>query len=173
MLRQAMEMIRQHQHSAPVQTVPLANALGLPVYKSSFGENDDISGMIRKEGGKYLIYVNKRHNANRRRFTIAHEIAHYILHKDAIGDGIIDDALYRSGLTSKMESEANRLAADILMPWHLMAEDEISGKSLQELAEKYDVSTAAMAIRLQIPVAALDDGFSHSRGATASQSLGG
>jgi Zn-dependent peptidase ImmA (M78 family) len=48
-------------------------------------------------------------------------------------------------------TEANRLAADILMPWHLLKDDEISGLSVTELAEKYQVSKAAMGIRLGVP----------------------
>jgi len=154
--REAMHEIRRHQLAAPVETVSLANSLGLMVYKTSFGGNDDISGMIRQEGDEHVIYVNMNHHVNRRRFTIAHEIAHFILHKDEIGDGIVDDALYRSGLSSKFEAEANSLAADILMPWHLLADDEISGISIAHLADKYQVSAAAMAIRLNIPVAAAD-----------------
>lgn len=59
------------------------------------------------------IYVNKGHHVNRRRFTTAHEIAHFILHQDFIGDGIADDGLYRSKLSNAMEAQANKLAADI------------------------------------------------------------
>ena len=56
----------------------------------------------------------------RRRFTIAHEIAHFLLHRDKIGDQLSDDAMYRSSLSSDDERAANRLAADILMPMGLI-----------------------------------------------------
>lgn len=156
MCRYAGTEIRRHQHSAPVRTVQLANAFGLEVYSSAFRGTEDISGMLRKEDGGYAIYVNKAHHRNRRRFTIAHALAHYILHKDVIGNGIVDDALYHSGLGSKMEVEANNLAADILMPWHLLAEENLRETPLQELANKYQVSIGAMAIRLQVPVVAVE-----------------
>lgn len=145
------EIIRRHQNSAPVQMVPLANELGIQVYKvDSFP--DGLSGMIRKEeDGGYAIYVNSTHHLNRRRFTMAHEIAHFLLHKDLIGDGIVDDALYRSGLGSTVEYEANQLAADILMPWHLLNSKEYEGLSVSELASVFEVSPASMGIRLKVP----------------------
>ena len=53
----------------------------------------------RKLFSGYAIFVNKGDRyKTRQRFTIAHKIAHFILHREAIGDGIVDDALYRSGL---------------------------------------------------------------------------
>lgn len=153
---EGFSVIKAHQKAAPVQTVPIANALGLDVYRvPSF--SDDLSGMIRKEDDdKFVIYVNGNHPTVRRRFTIAHEIAHYVLHKDRIGSGLTDDAMYRSGLTSQEETEANRLAADILMPWHLLAEDEVGSLSVAELARKYQVSKVAMGIRLGVPAGALE-----------------
>lgn len=152
----AMKIIRKHQSKPPIQLVPIANELDLKVYRVPSFSNE-LSGMIKKEeDGSFAIYVNGNHPEVRRRFTIAHEIAHFVLHRDKIGDGLTDDAMYRSGLSSKDETEANRLAADILMPWNLLADDEISGLSVGDLARKYGVSKASMAIRLGIPAGAID-----------------
>lgn len=148
-----MNIIRSHQAKAPVQTVPLARALDLEVYHVP-NWPDDLSGKIVKsatEGGRsgYAIFVNKTHHINRRRFTTAHEIAHFVLHKDQIGDGIVDDGLYRSRLSNAMEAEANRLAADILMPWHLLNPMIDGGQTNPiELARAFEVSQSAMSIRL-------------------------
>jgi hypothetical protein len=151
-----MAIVRRHQSSAPVQTVPLARALGLEVYHVP-GWPDDLSGKIMrdpKRGGQsgFAIFVNKDHHSNRRRFTTAHEIAHYILHEGEIGDGIADDALYRSRLSNRMEAEANRLAADILMPWHLLNPLIDGGEtSVDRLAKAFQVSPSSMSIRLGVP----------------------
>src|SRR3546814_3235070 len=72
--------------------------------------------MIRKDaerGGEsgFAIYVNGSHPRVRRRFSIAHEIAHFALHRNLIGDGVTDDAMYRSNLSSAVEVQANRMAA--------------------------------------------------------------
>jgi hypothetical protein len=150
------KIIRQRQQTFPVETVPLARDLGIPVY-SVDGWADDLSGMIKIENEdrnnpQYAIYVNKNHASVRRRFTIAHEIAHFLLHKDLIGDGIVDDGLYRSGLPSKIETQANNLAAEILMPWHLLNEAMKQGfNTVPLLAEAFNVSKSAMSIRLGVP----------------------
>lgn len=151
-----MEVVRQHQIAAPVQTVPLARALGVNVYHVPSWP-DDLSGKIMRSaeyGGTsgYAIFVNKNHHVNRRRFTTAHEIAHYILHPDFIGDGIVDDGLYRSRLSNSMEAQANKLAADILMPWHLLNRHIDAGNSnVDALAKIFQVSPSAMSIRLGVP----------------------
>lgn len=152
-----MEIIRSHQQKAPVEMVPLANALGLKVYKTTAWDKDGLSGAIIKDSDKggesgYASFINAKHAETRRRFTIAHEAAHLILHRDLIGDGITDDALWRSDLSNKVEAEANRLAADILMPWHLINDLMEKGyNTLPELARELNVSESAMAIRLGVP----------------------
>jgi hypothetical protein len=62
----------------------------------------------------FSIDVNGRHSDARRRFTLAQEIAHFLLHRDLMRDGIVDNAMYRSGLPDPIETEANRLAAELL-----------------------------------------------------------
>ena len=149
-------IIEKHQRSTPVVVTAIARDLGLDVYNTS-DWSDDISGMIRRDaeqGGSsgYAIYVNARHHENRRRFTIAHEIAHFILHRDFIGDGITDDALYRSALSSRLETQANQLAADILMPWPLLNAAMDGGiNDVRTLANHFRVSPSAMSVRLGVP----------------------
>lgn len=150
---EGMEIIRKHQKSAPVQVVPIAEALGLNVYRVSSWP-DATSGMIARDperGGAsgFSVYVNAKHSEVRRRFTIAHEVAHFVLHRDLIGDGITEDALYRSGLSDAVEREANGLAAEILMPKHLIRQTVRDGlRGLSELAHKFNVSEQAMEFRL-------------------------
>jgi predicted transcriptional regulator len=150
------QIIKRHQESAPVKVVPLARECGLEVYNNTALPND-ISGMIRRDatmGGKagYAVIVNGNHHAHRRRFTIAHEIAHFVLHRDLIGDGIQDDALYRSSLSGRVEAQANRFAAEILMPWDLLNPAITSGTNdVAELAQMFSVSKSAMSIRLGVP----------------------
>jgi predicted transcriptional regulator len=150
---EGMEIIRKHQKSAPVQTIPIAEALGLSVYRVTSWP-DATSGMIARDperGGTsgFAIYVNAKHSEVRRRFTIAHELAHFVLHRDLIGDGITEDALYRSHLSDAVEQEANGLAAEILMPKHLVRELVRGGmRGIPELARKFNVSHQAMEFRL-------------------------
>lgn len=152
---ECLNVLRRHQEKAPIETIPLAHDLGMNVYKVNDWD-DNISGKIQKDddlGGEsgYAIFVNGRHPEQRRRFTIAHEIAHFILHAHMIGDGIFDDALYRSNKSHYIEVEANQMAADILMPLPLIREKMIEGiNSPAELAKIFNVSDKAMEIRMKL-----------------------
>jgi hypothetical protein len=147
------QVIRAHQDSFPVRLATLARALGVPVQASTL--KPGISGELRPDGqGAYVIRVNRHDAPVRQRFTVAHEIAHFLLHRDHIGTGISDDVLYRSGLSDQREAEANRLAADILMPdeavrqaYHA-ARGQEGDEAVLELAARFGVSEAAMSIRL-------------------------
>lgn len=146
-------ILRLHQQQAPVKVGALANDLGLKVVISELPTG--ISGKLTRDPAdreKWIIRVNRHEHRNRQRFTIAHEIAHFILHRDEIGDELTDDTFYRSGLSERREWEANRLAAEILMPWPLIrAEMAEEKKTPAELAQKFGVSEAAMHIRLGLP----------------------
>jgi Zn-dependent peptidase ImmA (M78 family) len=149
------EIIKRFQSSPPVDVGSVAEALGLKVWESSTLP-EDVSGKIIRDdinGGpaKYSILVNSSQSYARKRFTVAHEVAHYVLHRDLIGSGLTDDALYRSGLATSKEAQANRLAAEILMPDHLLAQGRVFTENPDFLAKRYQVSGQAMRIRLGLP----------------------
>lgn len=149
------EIMRRRRRKAPVPVQAVALDLGIKVYVG--GWEDPISGLIQRDpklGGRsgYAIIVNNSHSDVRQRFTIAHEIGHYVYHRESIGDGITDDALYRSHLGGAMETHANRFAAWLLMPWNLIVREvERGADSVERLAEIFRVSKSAMSIRLQVP----------------------
>src|SRR3546814_12695826 len=94
---EAERVIALHQKKAPVQTIDIAQELGIKVFKVNDWP-DNVSAMIRKDaerGGEsgFAIYVNGSHPRVRRRFSIAHEIAPFALHRSLIGDGVTDDAI--------------------------------------------------------------------------------
>ena len=152
-IEETNKIIRSFQETAPVDVYGLAEKLGLQVFQTSMYSRD-VSGSIVRDpkDGSYKIITNSHHPLPRRRFTVAHEIAHFILHKEEIGNGITDDALYRSGLSGRLEVEANNFAANILMPWHLIDEAlENSADSIQQIADKLEVSKSAISIRLGVP----------------------
>lgn len=155
-LAEQKRIIDRHQAAYPVQMVPIARDLGIAVYRRSDWP-DNISGRIFKSevsGGSsgYAVEVNANHHENRRRFTIAHEIAHFVLHPNLIGDELYDDGLYRSGLSNRVEAQANKFAQRILMPDHLIHEALTRyGTNVDELARQFQVSPEAMRIRLGLP----------------------
>jgi hypothetical protein len=149
------EILNLYTATFPVKVGELAGALGLKVVTAPLEPR--ISGLIQPTTGApsgFEIKVNKYDSPERQRFTIAHEIAHYLLHRDSIGAGVVDNVLYRSNLTSRKEVEANRLAAMIVMPVSLVAREaqRLGGASragvAEELATLFRVSGQAMNVRL-------------------------
>lgn len=144
--------IADHQDVAPVRLSELAKALGVRVKAATLAPG--ISGEIRPEDGGFVIRINRHDPAKRQRFSVAHELAHFLLHSDQIGNGIEDDVLYRSSLSDRREAQANRLAADILMPDDLVrqqveaAHEKGVGDLVLFLAEEFAVSESAMRIKL-------------------------
>lgn len=148
-------VVVKHQQNAPVLLGELAKELGLVVKSATLRAG--ISGEIKhseEAPAGFIVRVNRHEAKARQRFTLAHEIAHFLLHASILDGGIEDDILYRSSLSSTIEAEANRLAADLLMPWNLIEPrlKKYSGLSREEciakIAEELEVSTTAMEIRL-------------------------
>lgn len=149
------EIVGRHMDEIPVKLGALARELGVSVKLSTM--KPGISGHIRQEDGTYVIRINRHETRERQRFTLAHEIAHFLLHRDEIDrleEGIVDNVLYRSGAPEQKEYEANRLAADLIMPRAAVhAEMEALGAPISEevidrMADIFEVSKAAMEVRL-------------------------
>lgn len=85
----------------------------------------------------------------RRRFTIAHEIGHRVLH----GTGACYDTLkdFRTWTSGSKETEANIFASELLMPERLfrplVSRQSPSLEFIDQLAELFHTSTQAAAIR--------------------------
>jgi len=118
----------------------------------------DIVGQIAKLGERYKISVQGSDHINRKRFTAAHELGHFLYHRDLLGDGVDDDKMYRSknvgqffnrSIKPRHETEANNFAAQILMPQrHVRSEHMRHHGQLRDIARAFAVSPAAMRIRL-------------------------
>lgn len=150
------EIVEMHLSEYPVKLGSLAKALNVAIKVSSMSTG--VSGQIAREGDGYIIRVNRNEARERQRYTIGHELSHFLLHRDVIDnspDGITDNVLYRSGAPENIEYEANRLAADLVMPMPLverkLREDfggVVTDATIESLAASFDVSKAAMEIRL-------------------------
>ena len=153
-----IDAIKRAQRSAPVDVEGLAKDLGVRVNVAWL--DGDVSGELVRHGDRYEINVNATHAPTRQRFTIAHELGHYIYHRDLIGDGIDDDRAYRSTSVGRyhntrigpmQETEANRFAANLLMPYHLLDRLRAEGLGRTEMAHRLQVSEHALAIRTGQP----------------------
>ena len=161
--RRAEALIDQHRVAGPrVDVEKIARELGLTIVEDELG--DDISGALVTNQNGAAILVHSGHAPNRKRFTIAHEIAHHVLrHQFKEGGNVhVDRGNYislrgrrASEGVDPQEIEANWFAAALLMPSR-MVEEEVSrlgvkalhDHHVEELAGKFEVSQQAMTIRL-------------------------
>ena len=154
-LKESLDIIKQYWNSAPVPVGDIARALGVPVLAVGFPAN--ISGAIQRDGEGYKIVVNKNHAKTRQRFTVAHELGHFIYHRDLLGGGVGDNLAFRAedtelpnpNITITHERQANTFASNLLMPNHLIAQLKAQGlKTPEQLADALEVSPEAMRIKL-------------------------
>ena len=115
-----------------------------------------VSGILIKDGARdFRILVNANESKERQRFTAAHELGHYFLHRDLLQTGgRIEDRyiLKAEGMSDEKEEEANQFAAAFLMPLDKVADAIRSGKtSVEGLAKQFGVSVIAIGNRLQLP----------------------
>lgn len=143
------EAMRQARISGlPIDVAGAASALGLKIQYEQM--TDEMSGYLERRGSEWVIGVNSFHSYVRQRFTLAHELAHFVLHRDD-QDEFRDVIFTRRSLhRDEREREADRFAAQLLMPeTQLVADVESGVTNVNALAERYQVSGLAMKYRLQ------------------------
>lgn len=109
------------------------------------------SGRIQwDEGvGAWTVTLRAQESFVRKRYTLAHEIGHFVLHLQSgrrKGSGV----LHRTDEDNhtRLERQANQYAANLLMPAPAVKEAWDEGLTLEELAASFQVSIAAMGWRL-------------------------
>lgn len=143
----------------PIQIEEVAKSRGVKVV--AYPLEDDISGVLAIQNGEGTIGYNPNEARVRKRFTIAHELGHYELHRGKSDVFVDKQFIYRSknsGDTAEkqqMEQEANFFASAILMPSDLVRReienidlDLASEEAIKKLADIFEVSTTAMSIRI-------------------------
>lgn len=156
--RQAHALLQENRIAEPpVKLDAIAKRLGITVKYEPFEE--DISGVLYRDQKETIIGVNSLHHPNRQRFTIAHELGHFVLHEMDVhvdkGYRMVLRDSKSSQAVDPAEIDANRFAAELLIPEKMIRVDaqqlvsDIEDEAgLQALARKYRVSTQAMAYRI-------------------------
>jgi len=150
----------------PIPVEHLAARLGIHIADDPFDEKPVLAGMLVHEPDQALIVVNTRHAHPRQRFTIAHEIGHFLFDTfkpvwvcQAVGPTQSLHFCQQSAPAyAREERQANRFAAALLMPANAIREDfhdfTAQGRdwedddTISQLAQRYAVSTQALLIRL-------------------------
>lgn len=150
----AAECILKETHidAPPVSPFAVAKQFAVPVFQWDFP--DEVSGIFVLHDRKACIGVNQNHPYVRQRFSVAHELGHFVFHEAK--DLFVDFTDIDMAMTAMDESErsremiANWFAADLLMPRRWIREDfdRYGEDNLLLMAQRYDVSEHALWFRL-------------------------
>lgn len=176
----ALEYFLQSQYgyslytdAPPVNVDRIAQLLGIEVVdQPTFDPNElAVIGKITLQPGENArVWINSNQNsyAPRRRFTLAHEIGHFCMHRHGSTTTFVDTKSSMNRTESywdKHEFEANNFAADLLMPAQLIR--DVGGQIIanfqsqnpldrmplpifrDQLALRFQVSSMAMEYRLK------------------------
>lgn len=154
-VQETFEQVNYNDKSDAIDVIGIAQKLGFVVGNAQLDNNED--GFILVQEGKRgilgiqtdkLIGVNASKELPWKRFVIAHEIGHYILHYNKEADkGMYAHRDHIKGKDST-ENEADYFAANLLMPKEKFRKryEELAQKNLQTdditilLAEKFGVT---------------------------------
>ena len=133
----------------PVDPEAIARNLGIAVHVQAM-DADTAGFIIREAGGPTEIYLNAHDAPVRRRFTLAHELGHFVQQQDSPEIGFVDrrDEIAASG-SDRSEVWANRFAAELLMPAAVVSKWWAEGKSAEDIRKRMNVSAPAIAYRLR------------------------
>jgi Zn-dependent peptidase ImmA (M78 family)/transcriptional regulator with XRE-family HTH domain len=137
--------------TAPVPVHALAEGCGVRVLSWDFA---DVDGLVVQLPEGAVIGVNENQYDRRQRFTVAHELGHHLLshaesfHVDFGGELSPAATGEHPDYNWRNERAANDFAANLLMPAAVVRTEFTKTADVNELADLFDVSPAAMGFRL-------------------------
>jgi Zn-dependent peptidase ImmA (M78 family) len=151
-----LSFVQDRLRTAPIDVVGIIEDLGIEYEEKPMPPGVD--GRIDFNGGSCKITVNSEQSRQRKNFTAAHELAHYLLHRDLLEERGHLDRLFDAPTAANPsepfrpshEVQANKLAAQILMPREAVLSEMVwQDYDLQKISRMFAVSPQAMEIRLK------------------------
>ena len=148
---------RAGQTHAPFDPVAAAKKLGVRVFNTQFADSATSGVFRRGEDGTCEIHIDRDAPRNRARFTAAHELGHWQLHREQVGAVIDSDVnMYRrdragaapAGADRSREFQANLFAVEFLMPAERVRQAFALTRDVTTLARLFGVSEEAMGYRV-------------------------
>lgn len=158
--KSAIELLKEYglDKTVPIDIEQLLRAIGISAIGKDFSELEkrlgkpkgSILGMLLSSGNNAAIFYRKDDSYNRRRFTIAHELAHAINHSD--NEPHIEYRMAEKEMEENpVERDANIVAGEILIPLPLLKREylKLDIPSSTVLANIFKVSQNVMEARLK------------------------
>lgn len=146
--------------NAPVDVDFIASQRGIVVHYIPLEEK--LSGMIFRQNATIII-INSLHHPNRQRFTLAHELGHFVMHMQDLGSEVHVDKKFQAHARNEISSQgwdikeiqANQFAAELLVP-HPFLKLELQNtvihiddeENILKLARIFRVSSQMMTFRI-------------------------
>lgn len=148
--RAAMEVLEEcWDGKLPIDPLRISRSFGVRALEGSL--DDDVAGaLVKKEGADPVIILNGEDSRNRKRFTAAHELGHYVRRSEEPNKYEYVDYRDERSSTGTIEEEhfANSFAASLLMP--RPAVEALRAEDMPDfrMAKRFGVSREAMRYRL-------------------------
>lgn len=154
-----MELLEEYKIplTPPIDLSKLLEKIGISTIAQDFTEiekNSNVEpgcvlGAAISKGDSLAIFYRKSDSYNRKKFTIAHELAHCCLHTDSLRISHVELRI-ADYTTNEKERDANTFAGELLIPKNILMEkyEEFIIPSLKTLSEIFEVSYNVMAARL-------------------------
>ncbi|MDA9556620.1 ImmA/IrrE family metallo-endopeptidase [Vibrio sp.] len=132
----------------------IAKKLNIELLPLQEMDENNLLGVARFDGERRIINYRSSENATRKRFIVAHEIAHHVLgHVKSDGVKNLEDTLsnFEPSVLDYQENEANKFALAILIPKSKL-DSYIYSEGITKVAElstRFNVSIKAMMYRLK------------------------
>ena len=148
--KNAADELTKDFSAPPIPVLQIAESTGVDVVFADFGQHTGtVAGFC--DFGAAKLFVNRKDSPERQTFTIAHELGHWVLHREEF---LRDPASYpvlarlsTPNNNNAFEKEANKFAAHLLVPSHLL--EPVRGASVASLARAFGVSRMMMEFRLK------------------------
>lgn len=137
--RKVRNLVRKYNTRNPYE---IAEAIGAKIYYGNLG---DVAGFYQYIKRHRCIYINSNLDECITRIVMAHELGHAILHRKENCYFIEDQTLF---FTSRIEREANRFAAELLIPDDLIYQYE--GFSCRQIAYAENVNEELLRLKFEV-----------------------
>lgn len=151
--RAARDLLEKYKITkAPIDPEAIAQAEGVDVVYATF--NGEIAAQVAgySDPMNGRIVINRDLHANRKTYTIAHELGHHVLHRDYLDDEGAYQVFPRmhsyQGVKPPEEQEADAFAAGLLVPLDMLRK-YVDFASPSELAQMFLVSREVILNRMK------------------------
>lgn len=143
--------VRGHAHPEEDILNAIARLCNIRVEYRPLNSDESGSLMYSNKTEQWTVTINSLHHPKRQRFTLAHELAHYFLHRNE-NQTFSDAVFFRADHTqNRMEYEANNFAGALLMPKDDFIEYiRTQSNSIEQISNHFNVSAMAVKVRADV-----------------------